>query len=425
MTTITTRVSRWLEHIKALAGDIPDRLPTSAGEARASEYCRRGFAAAGLAPRTDEFGSAGSVFLPHQVVAVLMLAGFALYRIGFGFPALKWLALLVSVFAVTCEIMEITLRPHLIQALLPKRPSQNVYAVVEPQAGRGAAGRATEAAGGTGRVAAGAVGGATAPIRDLVLIGHVDSQRTPIIFSTPGWMRAYRLFSTVAFVSFIGQVVLYAGGLLLGWPWAWTVSIFTAVMAGLLLSLCLQAHRTRSTAGANDNATGAGLVLTLAEDLAAAPLTRTRVWLLASGCEEALHEGAKTFFARHKGEMTEPRAVALEMLGCAGPAWLESEGFVLPLRPAPELLRLAQRLAAENPDLGAYPGKVMGGVTEMSDALLAGVPAITLMGITRQGVAPYWHKPSDTVENMDAASGGALGRNYRFVRAFIEALDKA
>ena len=403
MTTVTTRVARWLEHIKALAGDIPDRLPTSAGEARASEYCRRSFAKAGLAPRTDAFGSSGSVFLPHQVVAVLMLAGFALYRIGFGFPALKWLALLVSVFAVTCEIMEITLRPHLIQALLPKRPSQNVYAVVEPHA----------------------VGGATAPIRDLVLIGHVDSQRTPIIFSTPSWMLAYRLFSTVAFVSFIGQVALYAGGLLLGWPWAWTVSIFTAVMAGLLLSLCLQAHRTRSTAGANDNATGAGLVLTLAEDLAAAPLTRTRVWLLASGCEEALHEGAKTFFARHKGEMTEPRAVALEMLGCAGPAWLESEGFVLPLRPAPELLRLAQRLAAENPSLEAYPSKVMGGVTEMSDALLAGVPAITLMGITRQGLAPYWHKPSDTVENMDAASGGALERNYRFVRAFIEALDKA
>jgi len=421
MTTVTTKVTRWLQHITALAGDIPDRLPTSEGEARASEYCRRGFAEAGLVPRTDEFGSSGSVFLPHQVVAVLMLAGFALYRIGLGFPALKWLALLVSVFAVTCEIMEITLRPHPIQALLPKRPSQNVFAVVEPRAAAGGAGRATEAAGATEAAASGGSG----TIRDLVLIGHVDSQRTPIIFSTPGWMRAYRLFSTVAFVSFIGQVVFYAGGLLLGWPWAWTVSIFTAVMAHLLLFLCLQAHRTRSTPGANDNATAAGLLLTLAEELAVAPLTRTRVWLLASGCEEALHEGAKTFFARHKGEMTEPRAVALEMLGCAGPAWLESEGFVLPLRPAPELRRLAERLAAENPSLGAYPAKVMGGVTEMSDALLAGVPAITLMGITREGVAPYWHKPSDTVENMDAASGGALERNYRFVRAFIEALDKA
>jgi hypothetical protein len=413
MTTVTTRVIRWLEHIKALAGDIPDRLPTSAGEARASEYCRRGFAKAGLAPRIDEFASAGSVFLPHQAVAVLMLAGFALYRIGFGFPALKWLALLVSVFAVVCEIMEITLRPHPIQALLPKRPSRNVYAVVEPGAATGSAERA------------GATGSGAAPIRDLVLIGHVDSQRTPIIFSTPGWMLAYRLFSTVAFVSFIGQVVFYAGGLLLGWPWAWTASIFPAVMAHLLLFLCLQAHRTRSTPGANDNATGAGLLLTLAEELAAAPLARTRVWLLASGCEEALHEGAKTFFARHKGEMTEPRAVALEMLGAAGPAWLTSEGFVLPLRPAPELRRLAERLAAENPDLGAYPGKVVGGVTEMSDALLAGVPAITLMGVTRENTAPNWHKPSDTVENMDAASGGALERNYRFVRAFIEALDKA
>ncbi len=416
---IPQRVARWFEHIEVLAGDIGFRLPTSAGEAKALDYCAESLAKLGYEPKRDDFRSSGSVFRPHLAAAGLFILAFALYPLAL--PVTGYVALVITLFALFSEVMEVTLRPHPLQAALPKRPGQNVYAVAQPRAAQG--GAAGDGAGSAAPSVAAGAAGAAGGVRDLVLIGHVDTQRTPIIFSTPTWFAAYRLYSTVAFVSFVIQAVLYAGGSFSGWSWAWAASAFPAAMAFLLAALTVQADLTPSTHGANDNATAAGLVLTLAEDLAREPLERTRVWLLCSGCEEALHEGAKTFFARHKAEMNRPRAVAFEMLGCAGPAWLLSEGFVLPLRSSPELQSLAGRVAREHPTLGARPGKVAGGVTEMSDAILAGVPAITFIGLTPQNAAPYWHLPTDTVDKMDAAPGGALERNYRFVRAFLRALD--
>lgn len=425
MGDVSASVKRWLVHIQALAGDIGFRLPTSEGEARALDYCRRTLAGFGLTPRVDDFVSASSVFRPHIPAAAAFLIAFALYPLAR--PGTAWAAAVLVWFAVYCEIMEITLRPNPFHALLPKRPSRNVFAVVGPAgdsrradpAGRqGGAG----SAGDVGAGAAASAGGTGRP-RDIVLIGHVDTQRTPVIFSSAGWMAAYRAFSTFAFAAFLAQGVLYTGGAALGWPWAWPVSGVSAVAAVLLLALCLEAGASPSTRGANDNATAAGLVLTLAGEFAARPLGSSRLWLLCSGCEESLHEGAKTFFAAHRPEMNEPRAVALEMLGCGGPAWVVKEGFVLPLYSDPGLRALAESVSRENPDLGAYPGYLTGGVSEMSDAVQAGVPAITVIGVTPAGEAPHWHRPSDTVDKMDAGPGGAMERNYRFVRALLEAMD--
>lgn len=408
MADVSASVKRWLVHVQALAGDIGFRLPTSEGEARALDYCRRTLAGFGLTPRVDNFASAGSVFRPHIPAAAAFLIAFALYPLAR--PGTAWAAAALVWLSVYCEIMEITLRPNPFHALLPKRPSRNVFAVVGPAGD-------SRHAGPTGRQE-----GAGGP-RDIVLIGHVDTQRTPVIFSSAGWIAAYRAFSTIAFAAFLAQGVLYAGGAALGWPWAWPVSGVSAVAAVLLLALCLEAGASPSTRGANDNATAAGLVLTLAGEFAARPLGSSRLWLLCSGCEESLHEGAKAFFAAHRPEMNEPRAVALEMLGCGGPAWAVKEGFVLPLYSDPGLRALAERVSRENPDLGAYPGYLSGGVTEMSDAVLAGVPAITVIGVKSTGEAPHWHRPSDTVDKMDAGPGGAMERNYRFVRALLEAMD--
>lgn len=55
------------------------------------------------------------------------------------------------------------------------------------------------------------------------------------------------------------------------------------------MALCIEADRTPFTAGANDNASAVGLVLTLAEALVKQPLQHTRVWLACTGCEEVQH----------------------------------------------------------------------------------------------------------------------------------------
>ncbi|MDP2872843.1 MAG: hypothetical protein Q8P31_09955, partial [Bacillota bacterium] len=86
------------------------------------------------------------------------------------------------------------------------------------------------------------------------------------------------------------------------------------------------------------------------------------------------------------------------------------------------LRALAAQVAADNPALGAYPAKLDGGVTEMGDALAAGIPAITIIGLTPEGKGPYWHLPADTPDKMDPA---AMERNYAYVRALIDAADRS
>jgi hypothetical protein len=113
------------------------------------------------------------------------------------------------------------------------------------------------------------------------------------------------------------MVMIYLVGIFTQWSWIWPVSWIGAVFAVLLLALCVQAVSTPITHGANDNATAAGMILTLAEHFRQMPLKNTRLWLVCTGSEEALHDGAIDFFRRHKSELFNPKAVVLESLGCA------------------------------------------------------------------------------------------------------------
>ncbi len=114
-------------------------------------------------------------------------------------------------------------------------------------------------------------------------MGHVDSQRTPLVFRSPKWVKIYDRFTMVTFAAFILQAVLYTLAIFFAWEWIWYVSIISAVCAILLAAMCIQADLTPFTAGANDNATAVGMVLTLAGQLAARPLENTRVYAVITG----------------------------------------------------------------------------------------------------------------------------------------------
>ena len=137
------------------------------------------------------------------------------------------------------------------------------------------------------------------------------------------------------------------------------------------------------------------MVLTLAEELKQKPLRHTRVFAVCTGCEEVQHYGMIDWYRRHRADLRSPRAVVFEMLGVDGPA--------------------------DHPEWGAYPSSISGGNTEMADALRAGVPAITLFGLTRDGVAPYWHQKEDTFDKMKP---DVLQRTWDFTRALIDKIDK-
>ncbi len=388
---LENKIHTWQRHIHALAEEIGPRGSTTEGERLASLYCHRVLRRLGLDAKIETFMSARSIYHPHLVAAAAILLAFLIYPLYGRISAA--LSVVLILLALCCELLELSFHNNPIRAVIAKARSQNVIATIPPA--------------GDHR-------------QDLILIGHVDSHRTPVIFKNKTWLTAYVIFVTSAFFVFFSQAILYTLGIQSGWRWIWPATIICAVYALVLGAMCLHADSTPFSKGANDNATAAGIVLTLAEHLKSEPLKHTRVWLACTGCEEVQHYGAIDFFHRHRAEFRNPKAVVFEMLGCDGPAWLTKEGIIVPFHADRELVELAETIAGENPELKGFPTRVSGGNTEMADALRQNIPAITLSGIDAKGFAPYWHQPEDTYDKMDA---GTLTRNYAFTWLFIRALD--
>jgi len=381
----------WLRHLKVLAVDIGPRGSTTEKEKEASDYCQQVFRDLQLTPQMETFKSAKSIYLPHLLVSLFMLLAFAIYPLYGRISAA--LAALISIITFVSQLLELSFRDNILRRLVPKGDSQNVIAVMPPKQEHK---------------------------QDLVLIGHVDSHRTPLIFRSPTWVKVYQAFTTVAFLLGLMQILLYIIGVFTLWSWIWPVTILSALGSVTLAAMCIQADSTPFSAGANDNAIAAGLLLTLAGHFQNEPLQNTRVWLVCTGCEEVQHYGAIDFFRRHTSELKNPVAVVFEMLGCSGPSWLTKEGIIIPFHSDRRLVQLAEGIAEAHPHLGAYPSQIKGGNTEMSDALRVGIPAITLGGMGPNGEMPYWHQVEDTYDKMDPE---VMARAYEFTREYITAID--
>jgi hypothetical protein len=384
-------VTAWLERIRFLSEEIGPRGPTREGERKGAEYVRSEFSKFGLTPIWETFMSARSIFQPHLIGSIGMLIAFFLYPLGGTVTAA--LAALLSILVLATELLELGFQNNLYRLILPKGESQNVHTVIPPGGEH------------TG---------------DLVIVGHLDSQRTPFIFRTPKHVKFYDNFVTLVFITFILQVLVYSMAVFFHFSWAWYATIPTAICAAILAAICIEADSTPFTAGANDNATAVGMVLTLAEQFSKNPLEHTRVWAVCTGCEEVQHYGMIDFYRRHLGDLKNPKALVFEMLGCAGPAWLTREGIIVPFKADPGLVGILQGLAEEHPEWGAYPAKISGGNSEMADAIRNKIPAIALFGMTREGVAPYWHQRADTFDKMDA---DVLERTWEFTNALIHRID--
>ena len=386
------QVSTWLKHVRALSVDIGPRGSTFEGERQGAEYVQSEFERLGLDSIWETFQSARSIFLPHIQGSMLMLLAFAIFPWAGQTTAI--LAALISLTVIVNELLELGFKDNLFRRIVPKAESQNVFTVIPP---------------------------AGEHKQDLVLVGHIDTQRTPIFFRSPRWVKIYDNFTTVIFITYILQVVLYSMAIFLPLDWIWYATIPSAICAVIMAVFFIEADLSPFTAGSNDNATAVGIVLTLAEELKKQPLQHTRVFAVCTGCEEVQHYGMIDWYQRHRDELKDPRAVVFEMLGVEGPAWLTKEGIIIPFKPDPELASACEQIAADHPELKAYSSSISGGNTEMADAVRANIPAITVFGLTRDGVAPFWHQKEDTFDKINPE---VMQRTWDFTRALIEKIDQ-
>lgn len=390
-----TMTSSAADHLRALAQGIGPRGSTTPRERDAARYVHGRFEASGLETHWETFRAPVSGWRPFALAAGAGLVALTLVLTGSRVAAT--LAALLMSTATVSVFLEMYFRPNALRPLVPKGDSQNVW----------------------GRVAA-----AGARARRVVLVAHIDTHRTPWVFTSPARLALFRVVTTLGVAGFVIGSLLFWAVALLGAPGLERWALALAPVFVVVLVLTLQPDRTPFTEGANDNASGAAVVISLAERLAREPLERTEVIALASGCEEVGSYGSQAFLARHADLLAGASVISIDNVGGrgAGPCYTTVEGMVFPLRPAPALVAAAERVAAAQPELGAYARPYTTLHTDATAFMSRGVASLSFVGLTPDGVIPDWHQRSDTLDHVDL---DAVERTEAFVLALLRELDAA
>ena len=381
-----------IEHVRYLSKWIGPRGSTTPEEREAARYAFGVLRDSGLEPAIERFSSALSGWRSYSLFAFLVLVSAALF-----WTSNLWCgvaAVILGTAAFVSVLLELCFLPNPLRWMLPKGNSSNVWARIP----------------------------AASEVRTrVVFLGHLDTHRTPLAFSTSGWLRVFKVLIPSSMVSTVLLLMLFVMNLLQpNAPWWHWLSVPFILELLFALVLTFQADLTPFTEGANDNATGAGIVLGLAQRLAKQPLLHTEVWAVLPGCEEVGCYGAEAFARSHARELTGACWVAIDSVGGRGDdvAYVEKEIFLRSTPSDPGLLQLAVEIGRRRPELRVRSQVFRGAYTDGSVGGRHGFRALTLLGLVRE----HWHRPSDVFENVDPET---LQRYENFVWELTCEIDRA
>ena len=374
-----------LEHIRHLAQTIGPRPSTGEGERKAAAYVGGQLEAFGYSVKEEAFRSPNSfsqVYIPIYVLALMGFAAFALGSLAF--------ALLLTGVAFVCFVGENTTALKLVSAVIPKAKSQNVVARLAPR---------------------------ELPRRRLVMVAHLDSTRSGLMWH-PRLVKSFRATFLVLTVCLAVLPLCVVAEVATAKRFFFPVSVpFAFYVAYALLLLLHREFFFGHVDGANDNASGLAVMLTMAEALSLDAPADTEVLAVATGCEEAGMVGMQSFLRRHKDELARAWIINIDNVGAGDVKFTTREGMLLPHRTGRELTETAFKVSKlPGINVTGAPFRTMSNDTE--PALLRGLEAITVIAV-RDGVPVNWHWKTDTFENIDADS---VDMAYRFVEQLVRRL---
>jgi len=375
-------MSRLNEHIRALAHGIGARGSTTEEERKASVYCLHQLRGMELNPVLETFNSARSAWWPAAAFWGCMLISGILFQLRT--TLLTTAGIAIALVALGSILLELQFRHNPIRALLPTGQSQNVWVRIDPS---------------------------ETPATHVALVAHLDTHRTPLVFSSDGWVRMFEKLVPIGMAFAVLQILVMASSLILALPLLRWIALVPMAIALGMLALMLQADRTPYSpgAGANDNASGVAVALEIAEQLSRQPLAHTAVWIVLTGCEEVGSYGAQDFLQRHASELDGGVWFTLDNIGSRDgvPVYLAQETFLTTAKSDPELLRMAHEIAAARPDLRAHEIKMKGAYTDGALGAKYGLRVLTFESHNDSGMLSDWHRPSDTVQNVSVECADA------------------
>ena len=269
----------------------------------------------------------------------------------------------------------------------------------------------------------------------LILAAHIDAARTGVLFGKGATSISRRV---AGFLPFPHTRLLF-------WSAAILLPMLGARMAGvdsdglailqiiptiiLLVSsfLLVDWRLSQVVPGANDNASGVAVALSLAEKLGEEQPKNLDVWVVLTGAEECGLEGMRAFTRNHKDELDPFKTIvlAIDSVGKGDVRWVTSEGLTISYEMDARVTQLCEAIAeADRSDenrYGAAPRR-HGFATDALAARVGGLRASAITCLEPGAIVPAnHHTPQDVPDAIDPQ---ALKRAANFTLDLIRALDR-
>ncbi len=382
------------KHVLDLSKRIGARGPGTDGEKAAANYILKTMSDFDVDVDVESFSSWKSD--QHSVIILYVAAVSAYALFQFSYP----LSIVIASLVFLLFQME-TYSWGVLSRLLPRSTASNIIGKVAP-AGR--------------------------PAQTVVLVANYDSARSSPL-GRPRVARLFRALSIVSFVSIIaiGLLAIFGQGASLvkiADETIFTVWLFLMPFPAYLLVLAVimlwGESRGRYTAGANDNASGVGVMLSVLDSLAADPLEHTEVWGVATGRGSAGGRGMVALLKRHRQVLKGAYIFNLDHLGLGDTKIITVEGALIGFKASRRLTRLALSTSDMMPGPKMAKGKCR---VKRSDAMVAtvrGFRALTIGG-TKGGSYEGWRDDDDVYDRIKRAS---LDRAVKFVAKLLDDIDE-
>lgn len=358
--------------ITSLAHDIGPRLPGSGKERRAAQHVmerlRETGVAAGLLP----------VKTPPSFIPVYVTI-FAIIAVAVPVVALsRFLGLLISIFGAGLLVLELVSYP-LLSDLFATRRSHNVLGII-PAAVNDEIGE---------------------PLRRVILSAHLDTGRAGLLWHRMLVRRFRLLVLTILGCAGLVPLLLLVNAIHQS-PVIWVASwVVMAVLLGAAILMVESEWRGVPLPGANDNASGVAVSLSIASALHQSRLTHIEIWFLFTTGQEAGLVGMTRFLDENSFNPDTTYFINVDHVGSGRIHFTREEGLLRSRRSSPPLTRLVSDISSHHPEWNVTSAVHRLLPTDQYAALRRGYQAVTIFALDERAMLPHWHQPTDTHDTVD------------------------
>ncbi|PJF41883.1 MAG: hypothetical protein CUN55_11085 [Phototrophicales bacterium] len=246
----------------------------------------------------------------------------------------------------------------------------------------------------------------------VVLIAHLDTEK--VRFSAQPIVRQ---LMTVEPVRALQHLMIWGATLPVHKSWRWMRRLIRLAMISVSLLMGLDRLSDYSD-GANDNASGVAVLLSLAEQLALHPLPYTEVIFAFTTSDTVNGRGSAELAANHLKEWQDAYWIVLDSVGSGEVCWVKEN---ISEQPEYSVVHYVEA-AAQKHRADGIMGRTLAVLNPSRPLLAHHLNAVAIMGYDRADNVPVgWHRAEDSIAIINQET---LEKTKRFVQTIIQIINE-